>query len=461
MQKTKIEFGTDGFRGIIAKEFTFETVERIIKAIALYLKDLNKNNPEKNTIIIGYDPRFMAVDFAKFCAELLKNYGFNVILSSKVVPTPIVAYCAKYYPNSTGAIMLTASHNPKEYQGIKFIPNYGGPATKEITDGVLSFLDKEINNTNSGTIEQKNLEDDYFSHIEKIIDFKAIKNNPPKIIYDGLFSSSIGYFDKLLDKYNIKYESFNMYHSSDFGGGLPEPKEKFMKHKQQGFITVANDGDADRYGVIDEEGNYISPNIILAILLKYLSLKGRKGKMIKTVGVSALVDVVSKKLNIETITTPVGFKWLGEAMRNNETILAGEDSGGLSIGSHISEKDGILANLLIIEMLSNENKTLNQLVKEIKDFAQCEFYNDRIDVKLQDEEKVKFLINKFSSFDKIADLDIHSKTTIDGIKFFLEDFKTSLLIRKSGTEPLLRFYIESDKKEKVQNIKDFINNNII
>lgn len=452
MEEVKIKFGTDGFRGIIARDFTFNTVEKIIKAIACYLKNLYK---DKNTIIIGYDPRFMAVNFAKFCANLLKDFGFRVILSSKVVPTPIVAFCAKYYPDSIGAIMLTASHNPKEYQGIKFIPNYGGPAVNDITDEILKYLNINPKKSNKGEIIEKNLEDDYFLHIQKLINFDIIKNNTPNIIFDGLYSSSIGYFDKLLDMNGIKYESYNMYHSSDFGGGLPEPKQKFMKYYKDGFITLANDGDADRYGVIDEKGNYISPNIILAVLLKYLSSKGHKGKMIKTVGVSALVDVVAKKLNIETITTPVGFKWLGEAMRNNETILAGEDSGGLSIGGHIPEKDGILACLLILEMLADTNKTLNQLVFEIKEFAGCEFYTDRVDVKVDNESKLA-LVDKFLSFNKIADYKICSKLSIDGTKLFLEDSKTSLLIRKSGTEPLLRFYIESDNKDKLNNIKEFV-----
>ena len=414
MEEVKIKFGTDGFRGIIARDFTFNTVEKIIKAIACYLKNLYK---DKNTIIIGYDPRFMAVNFAKFCANLLKDFGFRVILSSKVVPTPIVAFCAKYYPDSIGAIMLTASHNPKEYQGIKFIPNYGGPAVNDITDEILKYLNINPKKSNNGEIIEKNLEDDYFLHIQKLINFDIIKNNTPNIIFDGLYSSSIGYFDKLLDMNGIKYESYNMYHSSDFGGGLPEPKQKFMKYYKDGFITLANDGDADRYGVIDEKGNYISPNIILAVLLKYLSSKGHKGKMIKTVGVSALVDVVAKKLNIETITTPVGFKWLGEAMRNNETILAGEDSGGLSIGGHIPEKDGILACLLILEMLADTNKTLNQLVFEIKEFASCEFYTDRVDVKVDNESKLA-LVDKFLSFNKIADYKICSKLSIDGTKLF-------------------------------------------
>ena len=457
MQKTEIKFGTDGFRGIIAREFTFETVERIINAIVHYIKNLNDT---KKTIIVGYDPRFMARDFAVFCSELLRDHGFCVVLSKKVVPTPIVAYCAKYYPDSIGAVMLTASHNPKEYQGIKFIPNYAGPATKEITDEILKYVDMPIIKSFNGEIREENIEESYFQHLESVIDFNIIKNNPPKIIYDGLFSSSIGYFDKLLDKYKIQYESCNMYHDACFGGGLPEPKAKFMKYTQAGYITVANDGDADRYGVIDEEGNYISPNIILAILLKYLVSLGKTGKMIKTVGVSNIVDVVAKKLNIETITTPVGFKWLSEAMRKNETILAGEDSGGLSCGWHIPEKDGLFANLLIIEMLSRENKTLSRMVKEIKEFAGCEFYTDRIDVKLKDDELAEKISDKFSKMPIIAGFEVGNKLEIDGKKLFLDDGLTSVLIRKSGTEPLLRIYLESNNVEKLNTIKEFINNNV-
>ncbi len=459
MKKTEITFGTDGFRGIIAKEFTFDTVERIIKAISLYLRNLKSN---KNTVIIGYDPRFMAKDFAIFSAELMKTYGFNIILSSKVVPTPIVAYCAKYYPNSIGAIMLTASHNPKEYQGIKFIPNYGGPATKEITDEILKYVDKEISVKNEGNISIQNLEDDYIKHLENIIDFKLIAKKQPKIIYDGLFSSSIGYFDKILEKNNIKFESFNIYHSSDFGGGLPEPKEKYMKNKKTGYIVMANDGDADRYGVLDEDGNYVSPNIILALLLKYLKIdKKIQGKMIKTVGVSKLVEIVAEKTNTEIITTPVGFKWLSEAMRNNETILAGEDSGGLSSGNHIPEKDGIYANLLILEMMSYKNKSLKELVNEINDFAGIKFYTDRIDVKLENDIQVEKLKEKFNEFNFIADYKIINKNFIDGTKITLEDNLSSLLIRKSGTEPLYRFYIESNDTDKLNKIKVFIKQNAL
>lgn len=452
----EIKFGTDGYRGILDKTFTLDIVRRIVSAIILYLKNLKSS---KNTVIVGYDPRKDARMYAEFCAELLRDTGFKVILSERVVPTPIVAYCAKYYPDSIGAIMFTASHNPPEYQGIKFIPDYGGPAEKEITDSILSFLDKDIEFIQGGEIIEKNLEEDYFKALEKIIDFEAIKKANLNIIYDGLYSSSISYFDKLLDRNGIKYLSFNMHHDPAFGGGLPEPKPQFLKNNKDGYITVANDGDADRYGVIDEKGNYVHPNTILALLLRYLVSKGYKGSMAKTVGVSNLVEVVAKKLNVKTITTPVGFKWLSSAMRNNDVILAGEDSGGLSIGSHIPEKDGLLANLLILEMVANENKTLFELNKDIKDFAGCEFYVDRVDVGLKDQIEADNLVDKFSKFDKISDFEIKETLKIDGIKLYLDNLNSSLLIRKSGTEPLLRFYIESDSKDKLEKIKDFVINN--
>ncbi|MBQ8636002.1 phosphoglucomutase/phosphomannomutase family protein [bacterium] len=457
MDKTVITFGTDGFRGIIAREFTFETVERIISAINLYIKNSYKR---ERTILVGYDPRFMARDFAKFGANLLKNYGFKVVLSSKIVPTPIMAYQAKNYPDSIGAIMFTASHNPKEYQGIKFIPNYAGPATKKITDEILKYVDCTAEFKEGGTLIEKSFEEEYFKHLDNLIDFEAIKNNAPKIVFDGLYSASIGYFDKILDRHGIKYDSYNMYHSPDFGGGLPEPKPKFMKCKNKGYVTMANDGDADRYGVIDENGDYVSPNIVMAILLKYLHSQGKKGHMIKTVGVSSLIDIVAQKLGIETITTPVGFKWLSEAMRKDETILAGEDSGGLSTGEHIPEKDGIYANLLILEAMAKENKKLTELVKDIMSFADCEFFTDRVDVELENSFNFERLMEKFNKIIQVFDMKIVSKMTIDGLKLFLEDNVSSLLIRKSGTEPLLRFYIESDSLEKVEKIKKFVNANI-
>ncbi len=464
---TEIKFGTDGFRGIIADDFTYENVQKITIAISEYIK----KNALGKTVLVGYDPRFCADKFAEFSSCILENSGFKVLLSSRVVPTPVIAYAATVEADCAGAIMFTASHNPKEYLGIKFIPSYGGPATKEMTDVIVSLIDnpsKEPDFGQKGEVILKDFSEEYYAQIEKLIDFSLIKKAAPKFIYDGLYSASVGYFDTLLKRNNIEFESFNLCHDPNFGGGLPEPKAKFMKHIKPGFLTLANDGDADRYGVIDEDGEYVSPNVVMAILLRYLHSKGRKGKMIKTVGVSEIVDITAQKLGVETITTPVGFKWLSEKMRENDTILAGEDSGGLSVGGHIPEKDGIFANLLILEAVCAMGKPLNTLKKEAVEFAGQEFFQDRVDVKLKLDEEKKILTEKFALMSDIAGFNVKGTLKIDGVKFFLADFSDDkecknvgwILIRESGTEPLLRFYIETSNKENMELIKSFIAKNV-
>lgn len=457
MATKKIEFGTDGFRGIIAGDFTFENVQKISHGIIKYLRD---NLPDRKSILIGYDPRFMADEFARFCADIFVAAGYDTMLSNCVCPTPVLAYAATVAKNSAGAVMFTASHNPKNYLGMKFIPNYGGPATKQITDIIVKNIEEGYTAPfcGGGKIINSDFREVYFSHLESLIDFNAIKKANIKFIYDGLFSASIGTFDEILNRHGINYEIVNNHYDPNFGGFLPEPKEKFMHHKKNGFLTFANDGDADRYGVIDENGQWVSPNEILAILLKYLvENKNAQGKMIKTVGVSALVDVVSQKLNIETETTPVGFKWLSEKMRECPAILAGEDSGGLSTGSHIPEKDGIYANLLILEMISTLQKPLCALRSELLEFAGVNFYCDRMDVKLEDKEQMCSLQQKFLQMFDIAGMQIYDVLKVDGAKFYLGEEKLSwVLMRPSGTEPLLRFYIESDSTETLDKIKEFI-----
>ncbi len=457
MATKKIEFGTDGFRGIIAGDFTFENVQKISHGIIKYLRD---NLPDRKSILIGYDPRFMADEFARFCADIFVAAGYDTMLSNCVCPTPVLAYAATVAKNSAGAVMFTASHNPKNYLGMKFIPNYGGPATKQITDIIVKNIEEGYTAPfcGGGKIINSDFREVYFSHLESLIDFNTIKKANIKFIYDGLFSASIGTFDEILNRHGINYEIVNNHYDPNFGGFLPEPKEKFMHHKKNGFLTFANDGDADRYGVIDENGQWVSPNEILAILLKYLvENKNAQGKMIKTVGVSALVDVVSQKLNIETETTPVGFKWLSEKMRECPAILAGEDSGGLSTGSHIPEKDGIYANLLILEMISTLQKPLCALRSELLEFAGVNFYCDRVDVKLEDKEQMCSLQQKFLQMFDIAGMQIYDVLKVDGAKFYLGEEKLSwVLMRPSGTEPLLRFYIESDSTETLDKIKEFI-----
>jgi len=468
-----IKFGTDGWRAIVGEDFNSENVELVSKAIGKYVFD---NYGIYKTIIIGYDPRNMADEFSMLCAQTLAGLGFKVLYSDKVLPTPVLAFNAKHL--DACAVMFTASHNPPEYLGIKFIPDYAGPATKEITDEIVSNIGQDFETGLKGKIITTDFSNAYFRKINEIIDFEKIKNGlkGTHILFDGLYSASIGYFDKLLSTHDIKFDSIHMYHDPEFGGGMPEPKPQFMQEAidyvkfhnnplplgevtQGGYIAFANDGDADRFGVINENGEYVTPNEIMAILLMHLKQnKGYEGCFVKTVAGSLMLDIIAQKLGIEVIETPVGFKHVGEAMRKYNPIIAGEESGGLSIAGHIPEKDGILANLLILEAMAYENQTLTGLQQNLKDFAGCEFINTRVDKKLDNFEEVKPTVEKFTQMTDIAGMGIVKKDDKDGIKLYLDDNKSWILVRASGTEPLLRIYIESDSQEKIKNIKNFVNN---
>ena len=452
---SNIKFGTDGWRAVVGKDFNSDNVEKVTKAIGKYVFD---NFGSDKKIIVGYDPRNKAEDFAVYTANQLAGYGFKVLLSDKVIPTPVLAYSAKHL--NACAVMFTASHNPPEYLGIKFIPDYAGPATSEITDELMLNLHIPFRETGRGRVERYNFKPDYFSHIEKLIDFGKIKTLDKNIIFDGLYAASIGYFDKLLEIHSINFDSIHMFHDINFGGGMPEPKPKFLKaliekvKATPNSVGFANDGDSDRFGVINENGEYVSPNEIISILLIHLTKnKGLKGPLVKTVGASLLLNKIAEKLGVEVIETAVGFKHVGEAMRKFNPIIGGEESGGLSIQGHIPEKDGILANLLILEAMAYENKSLVELQKELYDFVGCRFYNDRIDKHLENFDEIKPLLEDYKNKSTIGDFKVKNIDTKDGVKLYFDDDTSWMLIRPSGTEPLLRVYFESDSLGKLDKLR--------
>ncbi len=451
----KIKFGTDGWRAIVGEDFTKENVAIVTKAIAKYV--LETFGIDKK-IIIGYDPRNMADKFSLQCAEMLTNIGFDVLYSDEIVPTPVLAYNAKFL--NACAIMFTASHNPPEYLGIKFIPDYAGPATSDITDKIVANLGQDVEVQRDGYFVTEDFQPDYNDHLEKLIDYNKIKSLKTNIIYDGFYSASIGYFDKLLEKHGIKFETMNMFHDTNFGGGMPDPKPKYLQDliekvkAEPNSIGLANDGDADRFGVINENGEYVSPNEIIAILLMHLTKnKGYKGSIVKTVGASLLLNKVAEKLGVEVIETAVGFKHVGEAMRKYNPIIGGEESGGLSIQGHIPEKDGLLANSLVLEAMAYENKSLVELQKDLYDFVGCRFYNDRVDKKLNNTEEIKPILEKARSLSSVGKYNIIKTDTKDGVKIYLDDNTSWILVRPSGTEPLLRIYFESDTPEKISELE--------
>lgn len=449
-----IKFGTDGWRATLDGDFNKENVKRVTLAIGKYIKD---NFGTDKPVLIGYDPRKMADVYSEFCANLLKEKGFSVFYSKRVVPTPVLAYNAKI--KNACAIMFTASHNPPEYLGMKFIPDYAGPATDEITNAILNNLDFDYENADGGSFHKIEFGTKYYEHLDSIINFDKIKNLETNIVFDGLYSASIGYFDEILNKKGIKFHTLHLYHDYDFGGGMPDPKPRFLKDlitkvkNTPNSIGLANDGDADRFGVINENGEYVSPNEIIAILLKHLVSKGYKGAVVKTVGSSILIDLVADKLGIKVIETPVGFKHVGKAMRDNEIIIGGEESGGLSIKGHIPEKDGILANLLILETMADRSMKLSELQNEIYELAGTRFYTDRIDLKLDNQEEISQILENTATFKTVGKYNITSTDTKDGVKLMLGS-KNKILVRPSGTEPLLRIYFESNSPEELEYLKE-------
>lgn len=451
-----IKFGTDGWRAIVGKDFNEDNVTKVTNAIAKYVLD---NFGLTKKILIGYDPRNMAKEFAHFSAEILKKIGFQVLLSEKIVPTPVLAYNAKLL--NACAMMFTASHNPPEYLGIKFIPDYAGPATDEITSEIVNNLDFMPADDVMGNIKLVDFAPKYYEQIEKLIDFKKIQSAKINFIYNGFFSATIGYFDTLLKFHNIDFETMNMVHDSNFGGKMPDPKAKYMtdlieviKNNDKPQIGFANDGDGDRFGVINENGEYVSPNEIISILLLHLiKNKNLKGKLVKTVGSSLLLNKTAEKLGIEVIETAVGFKHVGNAMRKFNPVIGGEESGGLSIQNHIPEKDGILANLLILEAMAYENKSLVELQQDLYNLVGCKFYNDRIDKQLDNIDEIKPILAKYMQVKNIGDFVVKNIDTTDGVKLFFTDNSSWVLVRPSGTEPLLRIYFESDTTEKLAKLK--------
>ena len=453
-----IKFGTDGWRAIVGEDFNEDNVKLVANSIAKYV--FETYGIEK-PIIVGYDPRNMADTFSKLTAEIIAGYGFDVYYSDKVVPTPTLAYCAKN--RNACAVMFTASHNPPEYLGIKFIPDYAGPATQEITDKLMENLGKEFS---SGCAPKEFMYDDfskeYFEHIEKLVDFDLIRTLDKNIIFDGLYAASIGYFDKLLKDNGIKFSSLHMEHDVNFGGGMPEPKPKYLKalietvKAEPNSVGCANDGDSDRFGFINENGEYVTPNEIISILLYHLvKNNGYTGCLIKTVGASLMLNKTAEKLGVEVVETAVGFKHVGEAMRKNDCIIGGEESGGLSIKGHIPEKDGILANLLILEAMAYTKKSMVELQQDLKEFVGCDFVNDRIDFKLNDRSEIDVVIEKLSRLKSSAGMELKKVDKKDGIKLYFGD-DSWVLARPSGTEPLMRIYFESGDESSLKRLEDDI-----
>ena len=456
---SKIKFGTDGWRGIIANDFTFANVRKVTRAIASYLETAySKNRP----VLVAYDTRFLADQFAQTAAQVLADLGWRVKITDRDCPTPVIAYNARHL-NSAGALMFTASHNPAPYCGIKYIPDYAGPATPEITDTIVANLENASDalpsSKPSGSISIFDPKPDYLQFIYTLLDIEKIKSAKLKVKYDALYSTSRGYLDEVLQHCGVELESFHAWRDVLFGGGMPEPKgEQLVElveavRRDQADIGLATDGDSDRFGIVDELGNVLTPNTVLLLLARHLiKNKGKTGAIVRTVATTHLLDNLAAKYGLPIYETAVGFKYIGEKMRETTVLIGGEESGGLSVIGHIPEKDGVLADMLVAEAIAYEGKPLSQLVQEAIAEADGPLYNNRLDLHLTESHKIA-VIDAFTKNPptEVAGIQVKAVGRKDGIKLYLAE-GSWVLLRPSGTEPLVRVYLETNSPEKLSKI---------
>jgi phosphomannomutase len=451
----KIKFGTDGWRGIIADDFTFPNVCKVTRAIAKYLETAyRKDRP----VLISYDTRFLADEFAQTAAEVLAEMGWTVMVTERDCPTPVIAYNAKHL-NSAGALMFTASHNPAPYCGIKYIPDYAGPATPEITDTIVANIEGASDAVPKGDFSDKISRFDpkpaYLEFIYTLLDVERIRSAGLKVKYDALYSTSRGYLDEVLNHCGVELESFNTTRDVLFGGGMPEPKGELLTglieavQKDNADLGLATDGDSDRFGIVDEKGNVLTPNTVLLVLARHLMKnKGKTGAIVRTVATTHLLDNFAAQNGLDIYETAVGFKYIGAKMRETDVLIGGEESGGLSVIGHIPEKDGILADMLVAEAIAYEGKPLSQLVEEAVQEADGPVYNQRLDLHLEEDHKAAVLKScKENPPSEVAGIKVKEVGYKDGSKLYLDE-GSWVLLRPSGTEPLMRVYMETDSVEK-------------
>lgn len=462
---TMIKFGTDGWRAVMADHFTFANVEIVAQSIADYV---NGEGMGSRGLIVGYDNRFLAEHFAARVGEVLAGNNIPVFLTAGACPTPVTAY-AITTRQTAGAIMLTASHNPPEYNGIKFIPDYAGPAVPAITDKIEGYLHKVLETGRirklardealaQGLWNKVQPKDEYLQHIAGLVDLSAIKKAGLKLVLDPMYGAGIGYLEELLGE-ACEITAIHNYRDPLFGGALPEPTGNNLEDlracvlKAGCDLGLALDGDADRFGIIDSDGSYISPNQVLALLYYHLARrKGISGPVARTVATTHLLDRMAEGFGQKIKETPVGFKYIGQMMREKGCVLGGEESGGLSIAGHIPEKDGILACALMAEIRALTGETLQDNLEKIAaEFGRL--YSERLDVHTSKEKKEQVLGKLPAYFpSKIAGIPVTGRLTVDGTKLLLAE-GSWVLIRPSGTEPLFRIYVETNSLDLLKKIQ--------
>jgi phosphomannomutase len=464
-----IKFGTSGWRGLIARDFTFDQVRLATEAIARYLRAELKNPQSrlagrKTKVIVGYDTRFLGREFALAAAEVLEKNGLTPLLCDRDTPTPVIGYTIRQR-KALGGINMTASHNPAEYQGLKFSTSDGAPAPPEVTQQIeqhVTELEAEHWTTPSavvGTFQCKSIDPRpaYFKQMHRLVQFDTLRKARLKVAVELMYGTGRGYLDTLLAETGAKLTVLDDKPDPLFGGHHPEPNAEGMQRVREiiqsgkAQLGLGLDGDADRFGIVDKDGTWLTPNQVLALTLYHLRKnRGWTGAVVRTVPTSHQVDAIARMLGVKVYETPVGFKYIGALMESEPIIVGGEESGGLSVKGHIPEKDGILACLLMAELVATERKSLGQILKMLE-AKTGEFHTERINISVPPGKKEALLHRLGSGIKKIGPFEVEKLITLDGFKFLLPH-EEWVAFRASGTEPLFRCYIEAKSEANLKKL---------
>ncbi len=458
MSNSPIKFGTSGWRGLMADDFTFANVRLAVTAIAEHVK-VKAKSP---TILVGYDTRFYSEEFSQLAVDTLQQHGIRTLLCETFTPTPAIAF-EIMRRKLDAAINFTASHNPAQYHGLKFSSADAGPALPEVTKDIEARVAKMIakggpfpmspaatSHSKKSAGEKVNLRENYLKRLEELVQFETLRKARPSLVVDALHGCGAGYLDRTLNDHGVTVQSLRTERDCLFDGTGPDVSEENLVPLRKTVVDskatagLATDGDADRFGIVDRDGTWIQPNLILALVYDYL-VETRKWKMpaARSVATTQMIDAVAKMHGQTVHQTPVGFKYIGQLIREDKIALGGEESAGLTIRGHIPEKDGILACLLVAEMIAARGASIGEQVRAMYKKLGREFWPVRENLHLSDEQKANAVKRVAVDSSTLAGRKVISIDRTDGAKFVLDD-GSWMLLRLSGTEPLLRLYVEAE-----------------
>lgn len=458
-----IHFGTDGWRAIIGEDFTPDNLNRVVAAAARIFKEeavaAGRDADAPGTLIVGHDCRQDAHAYAELAAQVAAGEGFNVLLTEDYCPTPTLCWSVAHNDDAVGGIMLTSSHNPAEYLGVKLRMADGGASPAEFTDRVEAVLPPEPTDI-LGPFQTADLMTDYLAALRELVDVEAIRGANLRVVCDPLYGAGRHYLADLLRDMGVEVVEIHNAEDSTFAGLHPEPiqpwvDEGLAKVGELGYDALfINDGDADRIAAGDSRGNYVNAHRIITLLTKHMVDRGETGRVVSTVTASAMLDRMCRKLGLELVSTPVGFKWIYGEMEKGGVMIGGEESGGIGLPDHVKERDGLLMALLLTECMAQSGKDLGTIIDEmLADIGRLEFA--RRGLSITDEQMARFRAETVPAYtaDEIAGKRVLDVDRRDGVKLLLEG-DAWVMMRPSGTEPLVRIYAEAATTDEVNELLD-------